>query len=320
MKKSLFIILILAVLLSFGACTGEETEVTIPTTVPVTEPPTEPPAPKAGLLLRNISADDQDAISLQSVLEDMGYEVLSRDAENDQAKQNEQATALIADGCEVLVLQPVMVSGLETLLEQLGSVPVIVLDAQPELDEIPDNVAILCPREEQAGTVQAALPAMLPGGGDLNGDGKVSVLMVQGPEDHMDANSRAAAFLAAVDPAVYTVLETVTGDWTVEGGKTCCRQMLSKYGPDIELIVTSGEEMALGAVEAIENGGWVPGKDMYLISVGSSTNIRTETRLGRVSGIATVDEKMRLQLLQELISGTLEEKTQYVDYIPLVSQ
>ena len=335
MKRSLFFILILSLLVCFSACKKEPltpaipTETTVPATTVATETteqtePTEPPAPpapKAGLLLRNMTAEDQDGLSLQSGLESLGYEVLTRDAENDQSKQNEQATALISEGCEVLVLQPVMTSGLDVLLGELGNVPVLILDAKPEMEQLPENAAVLCPREEQAGAAQAKLPAMLPDGGDLNGDGKVSVLMIQGPEDHLDAAARAAAFLEAVDPEVYTVLETVTGDWTQEGGKTACGPMLSKYGPDLEMIVTSGEEMAMGALEAIENGGWVPGKDMYVISVGNSAAIRSEVRLSRVSGIAAPDLETRLQLMKELVqaltAGTVEEQIKYVEYIPI---
>ena len=330
MKRSLVFILILTLLLSLGGCKTEPVTPSVPaeTTVPTatavvtTEPPTEPPAPKAGLLLRSMTADEQDAAALGEALEGLGYEVLTRDAENDQSRQNEQAKELLGAGCEVLVLQPVMTSGIDVLLGELGTVPVLILDAEPELQELPGNVAVLCPGEEQAGAVQAQLPGMLPGGGDLNGDGKVSVLTVQGPEDHIDGTARAAAFLDALDTEIYTVLETATGEWTKEGGKTACAPMLAKYGPDVELIVTFGEDMALGALEAIENGGWTPGTDFFLISVGSSSAARSEVQQGRVSGMAAPDSEMRLQRLQAMVSaltaGTLEEQVQYVDYIPLV--
>ncbi len=336
MKKSLFFILILSLLVCFSACKKEPltpaipTETTAPavtegTTVPTVQTestlPPAPPAPKAGLLLRNLTAGEQDARNLQSGLESLGYEVLTRDAENDQSKQNEQATALLSEGCEVLVLQPVMTSGLDVLLGELGNVPVLILDAKPELEQLPENVAVLCPKEEQAGEVQAKLPPMLPGGGDLNGDGKVSVLMIQGPADHVDATARAAAFLVAMEAETYTVLEIVEGAWTQEGGKTACAPMLSKYGPDLEVIVTSGEDMAFGVLEAIENGGWIPGKDMYVLSVGNSEAIRSQVQQGRIHGISAPDSEGRLLLMQELvqalIDGTVEEQIKYVDYITI---
>lgn len=315
MKFKLLFVLMLVLCIGLCGCKQEPIEATVPTTV-ITEP-TEPPVPKAGLLLKNFNADDQDGISLQTTMEGLGYEVLLRDAENDQSKQNEQATALIDAGCEVLVLQPVMVTGLDVLLKDI-SVPVIVIDAQPKLPEDMNHVSILCPRQEQAGAVEATLLSSLPNGGDLNGDGIVSMILVQGPEDHLDSASGSAAFTAALNTENQIVLETITGDWSEDGGRSACKTLLSKYGPDVEIIVSFGEEMALGCIAAVENGGWIPGQDVYLLAIGTSSTARNELRLGRISGLSAPDAEVRLQLLQQLITGEVTEKVNYIDYIPMM--
>ena len=282
----------------------------------VTEPPTEPPPPKAGLLLKNFNADDQDGISIQTCIEGLGYEVLLRDGENDQSKQNEQVTELLDAGCEILVLQPVMVSGLDVLLKEVTQVPVIILDAQPDLGEGFENVKVLCPREDTAAAVEAELLGSITG--DLNGDGIVSMLLLQGPEDHLDATARAESFTATINPETHIVLETITGDWTEDGGRSACAQLLSKYGPDAEVIVSFGEDMTLGALAAIENGGWTPGTDVKLIAIGNSSIIRSETRLGRISGLSAPNAEQRLQLLEQLITGEVTEKVNYIEYIPIL--
>lgn len=322
MKFKLFFILIFLLCLVFCGCKQEPLEATtVPTTV-VTEPPTEPPAPKAGLLLKNLNADDQDGIALQTTLEHMGYEVLLRDAENDQSKQNEQALSLVDAGCEILVLQPVMISGLDVLLGNITEVPVIVLDAQPVLGEGFENVATLTPRKTTAGAVEASILETLPNGGDINGDGLVSLVLVEGPDKHLDSTSRATGFKAALDPETHIILETVSADWNEDGGRSGCAQLLAKYGPDAEVIVTFGEEMGFGAIDAVENGGWIPGQDFHLLSVGSSTAIRNETRLGRLSGLSAPDSEARLNMLMDLVSMLTQkqdtEKIYYIDYIPIM--
>ena len=317
MKLKLFFILILALACVLCGCKQEPVEATVPTTV-VTEPPTEPPPPKAGLLVKNLTADEQDGIDLQNCLEGLGYEVLLRDGENDQAKQNEQVTELLDAGCEILVLQPVMVSGLDVLLKEVNQVPVIILDAQPNLGEGFENVKVLCPREETAAAVETELLGKITG--DLNGDGFVSTLLVYGPEDHLDATARAESFTAAIHAETHIVLETVIGEWSQDGGRSACGQMLSKYGPDVELIVTFGEDMTLGAIAAIENGGWTPGTDVHLIGIGNSSVIRNEARLGRISGLSAPDADQRLQLLEQLITGEVTEKVNYIEYIPIMPQ
>ncbi len=320
MKFKLFFILILVLCLALCGCKQEPLEATVPTDV-ATEPPTEPPAPKAGLLLRNSCADEQDGILVQQAMEALGYEVLVRDGKNDQAKQNKQAAALVEAGCEILVLQPVMVTGLDVLLQEFAEVPVIVLDAQPELGEEFQNVTVLCTREENEGMVAASLPAALPNVGDLNGDGTVSLILVQGPEDDPEAAGIAAEFTALLNPETHIVLDTVSAQWNESSSKNSCAQLLAKHGPDIEVIVTFDEEMALGAIAAVENGGWVPGQDFYLITIGNSTTIRNELQIGRLSGLAAPDREARLQLLQQLITalttGEPTERVNYIDYISI---
>lgn len=315
MKNKLLFISILVLCLALCGCKQEPIEATVPTTV-VTEP-TEPPAPKAGLLLRNSCVDEQDSIDLQACLESLGYEVLLRDGKNDQSKQNKQATALVEAGCEVLVLQPVMTAGLDVLLSEITDVPVIVLDAQPELGEGFENVTILCTREENQGMVAASLPAALPKAGDLNGDGIVSLALIQPPEDSADGTTIVAEFTALLNPETHIVLDTISADWDEDGGRSGCAQLLSKHGPDIEVIVTFDEEMALGAIAAVENGGWVPGQDFYLLTIGNSTAIRNELEIGRLSGLAAPDRAARLETLAKLVTGQAAEKIYYIDYITI---
>lgn len=318
MKFKFFLILILILSVLFVGCRQETMEATVPVT---TTQVTDPPVPKAGLLLRQ-TEDEQDGLDLQQVLEVLGYEVLVKDAENDQSKQNEQVTGLLEQGCEVLVVQPVMTSGLDVLVEQVKptGVPLVILDHQPDqaVLELYDKLTFLGPDYSQAGTVQSQLLAQLPVNGDLNFDGKTSVLVIQGPEDHVDAQKRAEDFLKGMPADTHVILETVTGEWTQDGGRSAAAQMLAKYGPDIEVIVTFDGDMALGAIEAIENGGWVPGRDLYLLTAGGSTAVHNEVKLGRISGTAAPDAEARLTKLSELVTalaaGQPVEKLNLIDY------
>lgn len=324
MNFKVFFILILCLSVFCAGCKQQPMEATVPV---VTTQPTEPPAPKAGLLLRQQTADEQDAVNLQGALEDLGYEVLLRDSQNDQSAQNEQVTQLLDAGCEILVVQPVMTSGLDVLVELVkpSGVPLILLDHQPEQSvlELYDKLTFLGPDHSQAGTVQTQLWEQLPYGGDLNMDGTVSVLLVCGPEDHMDAKQRAEDFLKGLPAETHVLLETVSADWTQEGGRSAAAQMLAKHGPDIEVLVIFDGAMALGAIEAIENGGWTPGRDLYLLTVGGSTAVLNEVSLGRITGTAAPDPAARLTKLTDLVialtAGEAVEKINYIDYVDYIT-
>ena len=320
MKIKVFFILILTLSLLFAGCKPEPAAPTVPVQ---TTAPTEPPTPKAGLALRQKADDDADALALQQTLEEQGYEVLVKDGENDQSRQNEQVKALLDEGCQMLVVQPVMTTGLEILVEQVKptGVPLIILDHQPEqaVLESYDKLVFLGADHSQAGTVQAKLLEQLPMKGDLSLDGITSLVLILGPEDHLDSAKRSAEFMAAIPADTHVILETVSAEWTKDGGRSAAAQLMSKYGPDIELMVTFDEQMALGALEAIDNGGWEPGQDLYVLTVGNSSEVRTQVEQGRISGIAWPDKEARLVKLSELIAalaaGEQTEKVHYIDYL-----
>lgn len=317
MKLRLFFILILVLALVFCGCKRQNMDATVPTQ-PITEL-AEPPAPKAGLLLKDMTTDEQDAINLQTALEDIGYEVLLKDAENSQSKQNEQVKQLVSEGCAILVLQPVMTSGLDVLLSET-TVPVLILDAEAS---VPETATVLCAKEEGVGLMQAQLLESLPGGGDLNGDGSVSILLINSP-DNQYAATRSKDFVAALNTEKYVILDKTVGDWNENGGKGAVKRLLPVHGPDAEVIVTFGDAMALGAIAGVEDGGWTPGQDFHLVTAGSSTALRNELQLGRITGAAITNNEVRLQLLQQLVTaldaGLETEKVNYYEYIPAITE
>ena len=320
MKFRSFLILILCVTLLLCGC-GKKQEIT-PT---VATEPTEPPVPKLGLLLRQQEADEADASALQSAFQSMGYDVLLKDAKNDQSAQNNQVMELINAGCEILVVQPVMISGLDVLVNQVktANIPLVLIDHQPEQSilDLYDKIAFIGADHTQAGSTQAQLLAALPKGGDINEDGAVSVLMIRGPEDHIDATTRAEEFLKLLPSEKYVVLDTVIGEWTQDGGRIAAAEMLKKYGPDIEVVVTSSYDMALGVIQATENGGWVPGQDLYILSVGVSTVAQPQLDTDAISGIAAPDNDTRMTAISAavsaLASGEAVEKITLVNYITI---
>lgn len=318
MKYKAVFILILALSLLFVGCKQKPVEATVP---PETTQPTQPPPPVAGLLLR------QEDEQVQQALEELGFDVQVKLAENDQAKQNEQVKALLDGGCELLVVQPVMTTGLDVLVEQVKptGVPLIILDHEPEQGvlDLYDKLAFLGPDHSQAAAVLTAAYGQLPVSGDLNFDGATWLVLICGPEDHLDSSQRLAEFTQSLPADTHVILETVAADWTQEGGRAATAQLLAKYGPDIEVLVTLDGNMALGALEAIDNSGRTPGRDLYLVTVGDGAAVWEQAEQGRISGLSAPDGDMRLQKLSELVAamtaGEAVEKKNLVDYIDSVT-
>ncbi|MFD6371011.1 ABC transporter substrate-binding protein, partial [Streptomyces roseolus] len=95
----------------------------------------------------------------------------------------------------------------------------------------------------------------------------VNVVELQGTTGSAPANDRKAGFAEAVkgDPK-FKVIASQTGDFTRAKGKEVMQAFLKSH-KDIDVLYAHNDDMALGAIQAIEEAGKKPGTDIKVISV-----------------------------------------------------
>ena len=105
--------------------------------------------------------------------------------------------------------------------------------------------------------------------GDINGDGKVSYIMIQGDPENIDAQLRTEYSVKALTDAGVEVeqLDLQRGDWDRNKGQEICQNDLAKYGDQIEVVFCNNDDMAIGALQAIQAAGRTVNKDIYLVGV-----------------------------------------------------
>lgn len=276
-----------------------------------------------GVCVRQESANADYYASLVDGIKAMGYTVVLKDSQNDQSRQNEQVASLIAEKCDLLVIEPVMVSALEDLLAQAAQaqLPVVLIDRQPQqqvLDSYEKLYYVGCD-SAQAGAAQSALIDNLNVRGDLNGDGSISYMMLRGPEDHLDAQLITDSCVQSLSQQNTNLLCTVSAQWELADSRAQCAQALSQYGRDIEVIFCNDAQLAQGAVEAVKNGGWTPGQDVYIFAVGTNAELEALISQGAVAGTVIPDARQRGSVLAEtvkqLLTGGSAQKIQYIPYV-----
>ena len=98
--------------------------------------------------------------------------------------------------------------------------------------------------------------------------GKGRILELQGTPGSAPANERRRAFAEAI--AKYPdlkIIDSQSGDFRRAGGKEVMEAFLKKHGHDFEIVYAHNDDMALGAVQAIEEAGLKPGKDVMIVSI-----------------------------------------------------
>lgn len=278
--------------------------------------------PEVGLCFRD--CDDAATAAYREALRDAlkakGYKVLIVDGNNNQAVQDQQVKKLLDKAVDLLIVEPVMVSAVNSILEKAGDTPLLFIDREPEKHE---KGTFVGGNPSQVSLLQGQMIQQLPDHGDVNQDGFVACLLIQGPADSLDA-IQFEQVADAITGGKAIELHVVHGDWSQESGKTLCAKALSTYGKDIEVVLCASDTMTVGAQEAILEGGRTVGKDVYLITAGMNEDLLQGIRSGTITGTVTEDTQEKIRAITEtaerLMNKETAEKTRYVNLITVTGE
>lgn len=181
----------------------------------------------------------------KSVSKDLGVELVIIDAQDDASKQASDVEDLIQQGVDLLLINPVDSSAVGASVESANAagVPVITVDRSAESGEIVSHIA----SDNVAGGKLAGEFLL-----EQVGEG-AKVVMLEGVAGSSAARDRGEGFLTAVEGKV-DLVSSQTANFNRSEGLTVMENML-QANPDIEAVFSQNDEMALGAIEAIESAG-----------------------------------------------------------------
>jgi methyl-galactoside transport system substrate-binding protein len=216
------------------------------------------------------------------------------DGKNDQAEQTNQIQNFITEGVDVLIINLVQASAAEQIADQCASanIPAVFINREPE-DTEKDRWAsegisatYVGADARQSGTFQGEIVTELDNKGDINGDGVVSYVMVQGDPENVDAQYRTEFSVKAITDSGLEVkeLDIQRGDWDQAKGQEIVANALTANGDAVEVVFCNNDAMALGALQAIEASGRVVGEDIYLLGVDALTEVLENVIDGTITG------------------------------------
>ena len=98
--------------------------------------------------------------------------------------------------------------------------------------------------------------------------GDVNIVELQGTVGSDPAIDRKKGFEEVIktDPR-FKIIRSQTGDFTRAKGKEVMEAFLKSEGKKINVLYAHNDDMAIGAIQAIEEAGLKPGKDILIISI-----------------------------------------------------
>jgi len=207
----------------------------------------------------------------------------------------------------VIAFSPVVESGWDTVLKEAkdAGIPVVLTDRSVD--------------SEDDSLYESFLGSDFILEGERAGDwvntefadaDKVNVVELQGTTGAAPANDRAEGFRNKVTDPKFDIIASQTGDFTRAGGKQVMEAFL-QANPDIDLVYAHNDDMGLGAIEAIEAAGLVPGQDIKIVTVDAVKDGMTALSEGKINFIVECSPLLGPQLVdivEKIVAGDSVEK------------
>jgi len=235
--------------------------------------------------------------SIKSAAKDAGIELKFSDAQQKQENQIKAIRSFIAQKVDVIGLSPVVESGWDTVLQEAKAahIPVILTDRAVDSKDTSLYVTFMgsdfTEEGRRAGRWLLDFEKGKPG--------PINVVELQGTVGSAPAIDRKKGFadIVGADPRI-KIIRSQTGDFTLAKGKEVMEAFLKAEGKNINVLYAHNDDMALGAIQAIEEAGLKPGVDITIISIDGTKGAFEAMAAGKQNVVVECNPLLGPQLMQ----------------------
>ena len=232
-------------------------------------------------------------------------------ADNDTAAQIAAVRSFINQGVDAIVIAPIVSDGWDDVLKEAkdAGIPVVLEDRTVSASD--DLYASWVGLDFKKEGVTAGTWAK-----ENYGDTATKMVVLEGTTGSAPANDRAEGFSEAIKDTGIVTLDSQDGGFTRDGGKTIMEGYLQKYGDTIDLLFAHNDDMALGAIDAIEAAGLVPGVDIQIVSIDAVKDGMQALVDGKINHITECNPllgDLAAGLVKDVLAKKDVEKAYYVE-------
>lgn len=204
--------------------------------------------------------------SMQNAIKDAGHELKFSDAQQKQENQIKALRSFIAQKVDAIVFSPVVETGFETVLQEAKDAKIPVFLADRAVDIKDDSLWVTFLGSDFIEEGRKAANWLVEETADTEGD--VNIVELQGTVGSAPAIDRKEGFEEVIkDHPNMKIIKSQTGDFTRAKGKEVMEAFLKSDGENIDVLYSHNDDMAIGAIQAIEEYGLKPGEDIKIIGV-----------------------------------------------------
>jgi ABC-type sugar transport system substrate-binding protein len=201
--------------------------------------------------------------SVKAAAKELDIDLKFSDAQGKQENQIKAIRSFIAQKVDGIILAPVVETGWEPVLREAkkAKIPVVLVDrgikvSDPSLYTTMIASDFIFEGQEAAKWLTKKM------------NGKANIVELQGTPGASAATDRKKGFeeILEKNPGM-KLIKSQTGNFNRADGKQVMEAFLKAEGKNINAVYAHNDDMALGAIQAIEEAGMKPGVDIIIISI-----------------------------------------------------
>ena len=205
--------------------------------------------------------------SVREALAEPEFRLKFSDGQQKQENQIKALRSFIAQHVDVIAFSPVVETGWDTVLGEAktAGIPVVLTDRAVNVPDESLYVTLIGSDFVEEGRRAARWLIK-----DSEGrSGPIRVVELQGTVGSAPANDRQKGFREVIgQDARFQIVLSQSGDFTRAKGKEVMEAFIKAEGKKkIDVLFAHNDDMAIGAIQAIEEAGLKPGEDIRIVSI-----------------------------------------------------
>ena len=207
-----------------------------------------------------------NSLDIQEAAERAGVQLMFDNAQQKQENQIKAIRSFIAYQVDVIAFAPIVEYGWDTVLQEAkdAGIPVLLTDRLIVTEDPSLYVGYVGADFLEEGNKAGQF---LIEKANREGLTDLKIVELSGTLSSSPMQQRGEGFRAAIEgDSRFEIIETMSGDFLRSKGKECMESLLERH-EKIDVLFSHNDAMTLGAIEAIEEAGLVPGEDIIIITV-----------------------------------------------------
>ena len=235
--------------------------------------------------------------SVKEALAPPEFNLRFSDAQQKQENQIKALRSFIAQGVDVIAFSPVVETGWDTVLQEAraAGIPVVLTDRAVDVADESLYATFIGSDFVEEGRRAARWVIE-----DSEGKpGPIRIVELQGTVGSAPANDRMRGFKEVIEgDDRFVIVRSQSGDFTRAKGKEVMEAFLKAEGGNIDVLFAHNDDMAIGAIQAIEEAGLRPGTDIRIVSIDGVRGAFEAMKAGKLNATVECNPLLGPQLAQ----------------------